>query len=320
MFEVEVLRISKEFPSRALSGKEPLVLRGISAQLPPGKIIGILGPTESGKTTFMRILAGLLRPDRGEVLYKGGGVCCKSSQETAWMQLRRKISYMPEERGLYPNLSLAEQILYLLRLKGLSEPEAKEELERWRLRIGIEKAALQHSSQKLPRNIQQKAFLILVLAADPELLILDDPFAGLDPVTILDMEELFRELAQKGTTIIFSTPRLEEADSLCEYVLMMNKGRLLVEGATEQVRRKFARPEYELVVSTPVENLEWPAEVTVQPLTSHKARISLSDPAYVRSFLEKILPQTDVHLFQEQLPSLKEVFKELEERNLHYMS
>lgn len=265
--------------------------------LPGGQIIGLLGPNGSGKTTLMRIIVGLLAPDTGEVRIGG---------QPLSPALVRQIGYMPEERGLYPKMRAQEQLLYFLRLKGLSTASAKEEIAYWAKRLDM--PWLDRPAKTLSKGMQQKVQLALALAGRPPILLLDEPFSGLDPIVTAEIETLLLELAQNGTTIVLSTHRLEQVDHLCQYVLMIYRGKLHLSGAVTKLKASFAEPVYELELSTPLDQLQWPSEAHIQPLSAHQAVVRLPASSTGRALLENLLPQTDIRLFRQRLPTVKEIF------------
>lgn len=265
--------------------------------LPGGQIIGLLGPNGSGKTTLMRIIVGLLAPDTGEVRIGG---------QPLSPALVRQIGYMPEERGLYPKMRAQEQLLYFLRLKGLSTASAKEEIAYWAKRLDM--PWLDRPAKTLSKGMQQKVQLALALAGRPPILLLDEPFSGLDPIVTAEIETLLLELAQNGTTIVLSTHRLEQVDHLCQYVLMIYRGQLHLSGAVATLKTSFTEPVYELELSTPIDQLQWPSEAHIQPLSAHQAVVRLPAGSTGRVLLENLLPQTDIRLFRQRLPTVKEIF------------
>ncbi len=291
---IQVEGVSKAFIGP--TGKV-VALENVSAQLPPGQIIGLLGPNGSGKTTLLRILVGLLPPDTGRVLYGG---------QPLSLQLRRTIGYMPEERGLYPNMRAQEQLLYLLRLKGLSASEAKQAIAYWAQRLDM--PWLDRRAKTLSKGMQQKVQLALALAGRPSVLLLDEPFSGLDPIIAAEIESLLKELAQSGTTIVLSTHRLEQVDHLCQHVLMIYRGRIPLQGPVEALRQRFAEPLYELEVSYPIREISWPAEAAVQFLDTYKAQVRLPEGMPSRALLNALPPEAEIRLFRQRLPTIKDIF------------
>lgn len=272
-------------------------LEKVSVTLPSKGIIGLLGPNGSGKTTLLRILMGLLSPDTGEVQY---------GDRPLTAETRRRFGYMPEERGLYPKMKAYDQLLYLLQLKGLSRAQAESEIAYWAERL--ETPWLDRPARALSKGMQQKVQLILALAGNPPVLLLDEPFSGLDPVVAAEVEVLLRELVQKGLLLILSTHRLEQVDELCDFVMLIHKGHLGLAGETEALRRQHWSCTYEVQTASPLSALSWPEGTLVQPLSSHQALIQLPSSYSSRSFLQELLSQTEITFFAEKLPTIKEIF------------
>jgi|GEM_PF-2509342 len=272
-------------------------LKAVSAQLPAGQIVGLLGPNGSGKTTFLRIATGILPPDEGQLLWEGRPLT---------RELQRRFGYMPEERGLYPRMPAEEQLRYLLRLRGLSKAAAQQTIHHWADRIGA--PWLHRPARTLSKGMQQKVQLILALAGDPLALLLDEPFSGLDPLVASEIEELLRQEALTGRLVLLSTHRLEQVDHLCDYVLLIHQGKVCLEGPVGDLRRRFWDLRYEIETATPVAELSWPAEVTVTPLTPYRAHLILPPTYSARHLLERLLPQTEVRSFAERLPTMREIF------------
>lgn len=269
----------------------------VSAQLPAGKIIGLLGPNGSGKTTLLRILTGILSPDQGRLLYQ-------SKPITA--EIQRKFGYMPEERGLYPKMTVYEQLLYFLRLRGLSRAEAQRQIHYWAQRLDM--PWLRRPARTLSKGMQQKVQLTLALAGAPPLLLLDEPFSGLDPIAAHEVETVLKEKVQEGTTILLSTHRLEQVDQLCDYVLLIHKGYLRLAGYTTSLRHNFWRHEYEIDTSPPPSSLHFPQGIEV--ISAENGRYLLRVPTTFSSndLLSLLAGQAEVHFFAKRLPTIREIF------------
>lgn len=274
-----------------------IALDDISAALPSAGIVGLLGPNGSGKTTLMRIIMGILPPERGEVRYQGKPLTRSE---------RRHFGYMPEERGLYPKMTVQAQLLYLLRLKGLSSAAARREIQYWAEVLNM--SWVDRPARTLSKGMQQKVQLALALTGNPPVLLLDEPFSGLDPVVSAEIEALLREKAQQNTLILLSTHRLEQVDHLCDYILLIHRGRLLLTGKTEQVRRDFWNRMYEIETTLPLKALTFPEGISITPQSENRAYISLPETLTARTLLEGLLPQTEIRFFAEKLPTIREVF------------
>ena len=222
-------------------------LDNLSLSLAGGEIVGFVGANGAGKSTTMRIVMGVLAADTGTVTWKG------SPMDAA---IRRSIGYMPEERGLYPRMKVAEQLVYLARLHGLSASAAKAAAERWTERLGLE-GRRGDEVQSLSLGNQQRVQLAAALVSDPELLILDEPFSGLDPVAVDVMSQVLLERAAAGVPTLFSSHQLDVVERLCDRVVIIRSGRLVADGTIPELQATET-PRWRVVVeqaagSPPVE-------------------------------------------------------------------
>jgi ABC-2 type transport system ATP-binding protein len=199
--------------------------------VPEGTSFGFLGTNGAGKTTTMRMILDLLRPDSGQITWNGRDV----------RQVpRRSFGYLPEERGLYPKMRVDEQLLFLARLNGLSKQAAEKELTEWLERFQIS-ANRKKRIEELSKGNQQKVQFLATILHDPTILVMDEPFSGLDPVNANVLKEAFLEMHRRGKTIIFSTHQLEQAEELCQEIVIINKGQSVVQGSVREVKRKPGR-------------------------------------------------------------------------------
>jgi ABC-2 type transport system ATP-binding protein len=204
-----------------------VALDGLTFTVPPGQVFGFLGPNGAGKTTAMRAVVGVVALDGGEVRWRGAPIDA---------QTRRTFGYMPEERGLYPGMVVLEQLEYLGRLHGMSTGDAHDAARHWAERLGVaDKASVK--LETLSQGNQQRVQLAAALVHEPELLVLDEPFAGLDPVGVDAMSEVLAERAAQGATVLFSSHQLDLVENLCKTVAIIHRGRLVAEGDVEDLRR-----------------------------------------------------------------------------------
>jgi ABC-2 type transport system ATP-binding protein len=203
-----------------------VALDGISFSVEAGQMFGFVGPNGAGKTTTMRIILGVLAADRGEVLFRGTPVDFES---------RTRFGYMPEERGLYPKMRVRAQLVYLARLHGLAERAATESADRWIERLGLSERAGDRV-EELSLGNQQRVQLAAALVHDPELLVLDEPFSGLDPVGVDVLSDVLAGYAAGGVPVVFSSHQLELVERLCEAVAIIKDGRLVASGRVEELR------------------------------------------------------------------------------------
>jgi ABC-2 type transport system ATP-binding protein len=203
-------------------------IKDLSLDVPEGALFGFLGPNGAGKTTTMRLILDLIRPDAGQITWHGVPVRAVA---------RRSFGYLPEERGLYPKMEVQAQLLFLARLAGLSKQEALAALEEWLERFQITENRLK-KVEDLSKGNQQKVQFLAAILHNPTILIMDEPFSGLDPVNATVLKEAFLELHRRGKTIIFSTHQLEQVEELCEDMVLINHGHVVVQGRVQEIRRQ----------------------------------------------------------------------------------
>ncbi len=203
----------------------------LSMEVKEGSIFGFLGANGAGKTTTMRMILDIIRPDTGRITWNG-----KDVREVA----RRSWGYLPEERGLYPKMMVEEQLLFLAQLNGLSKQAARKELNEWLERFQIN-ANRKKKVEELSKGNQQKVQFLATIMHDPAILIMDEPFSGLDPVNANVLKEAFLEMHRRGKTIIFSTHQLEQVEELCQDVVIINKGQSVVQGNVQEIKRQHGR-------------------------------------------------------------------------------
>ena len=203
----------------------------LSMEVPEGAIFGFLGANGAGKTTTMRMILDILRPDSGSITWNGRDV-----REVP----RRSWGYLPEERGLYPKMRVDEQLLFLARLQGVSKPDARKALDEWLERFQIT-ANRGRRIEELSKGNQQKVQFLAAMLHNPDILIMDEPFSGLDPINATVLKEAFLEMHRRGKTIIFSTHQLEQAEELCQEIVIINKGQSVVQGSVREVKRQQGR-------------------------------------------------------------------------------
>jgi ABC-2 type transport system ATP-binding protein len=201
----------------------------LSMEVKEGGLFGLLGPNGAGKTTTMRMILDIFRPDSGQITWNGKPVRQVS---------RRSWGYLPEERGLYPKMEVDEQLVFLARLNGLSKPDASRELEVWLERFQINEN--RHKKiEELSKGNQQKIQFLAAILHNPSVLIMDEPFSGLDPVNANVLKEALLEMHRQGKTIIFSTHQLEQVEELCEDIVILNKGQSVVQGNVREIKRQY---------------------------------------------------------------------------------
>lgn len=278
----------------------------ISLTIEQGQIFGLLGPNGAGKTTLIRMITGIFYPDEGEILFNGKKF--DPLNDVAY------IGYMPEERGLYKKMKIGEQALYLAQLKGLSKAEATKKAKEWFIKLDMH-SWWNKKVEDLSKGMSQKFQFVTTVMHDPKLIILDEPFSGLDPVNAnLIKDEIFN-LAQNGATVIFSTHRMEQVEEICDHIVLVNKGQKILDGTVASVKQDFKENLYSVQFS----NQLLPEHLAIHLFEVIKRKgneiIIKRDPGYsnndiLQYFINKGLA---IHSFNEILPSLNEIFIRLVE-------
>ncbi|MEJ5201940.1 MAG: ATP-binding cassette domain-containing protein [Anaerolineales bacterium] len=290
MATIEVEGITKSFNSRR-------VVDEVSFSVEAGEIFGLLGPNGAGKTTTIRIILDIFKPDSGRVAVLGGAM------NTGKLD---RIGYLPEERGLYQETRLEETLVYLATLKGLSKAEAKRRVAEF-----LEKFELaEHKKKKvreLSKGMQQKAQLIATLVHKPDLVIVDEPFSALDPINTQMVKELLREEKQRGTTVVMCSHQMHQVQELCDRVLLIHQGRVMLYGQVDETRRRFAGRE---VLISPSKDLP-PVMPGVETVTmvNGGAHLTLNSGVSPQQLLRWLVEQKiTVEHFETVMPSLDEIF------------
>ncbi|WP_327068518.1 ABC transporter ATP-binding protein [Kitasatospora sp. NBC_01302] len=278
---------------------DTVALREMTFEVRSGEIFGFVGSNGAGKTTTMRIVLGVLAADAGEVRWDGDRVTLRT---------RSRIGYMPEERGLYPRMRVGEQLEYLARLHGLSAAEATRATREWTERLGVA-ARIGDEVQKLSLGNQQRVQLAAALVHDPVILVLDEPFSGLDPVAVDVMSEVLRDKAASGVPVIFSSHQLELVERLCDRVGIVRSGAMVACGPVDELRSGGGEL---LVVDAPAAPGGWAAGVP--GVTSHRMEgsrtvLELAPGTDGQAVLAAALATGPVREFARRRPSLTELFR-----------
>jgi ABC-2 type transport system ATP-binding protein len=290
---LELIELTKRY-------REVAALDGLSLEACPGRVLGFLGPNGAGKTTAMRCMLGLVRPDGGEVRWRGRPV---SSRE--W----RRFGYMPEERGLYPQMPVREQLEYLARLSGLAAGVAAGAVERWLDRLGLLERA-DERVEALSHGNQQRVQLAAALVHDPDLLVLDEPFAGLDPLGVDALATVIGELADAGAAVVFSSHQLDLVQDVCRDVVVIERGRVALAGSLDALRSASRRRYVDVGFR---DGLTWVPEVD-------RGRVLAAEPGRTRLEIDTgVDPEQIVALarregelsrFSFEPPALSDLFRE----------
>lgn len=279
---------------------------GVSFSVPEGCIFGLLGPNGAGKTSLIRIITGITQADQGSVSLDGGQLDHRNPS---------KIGYMPEERGLYKQMKIGEHLVYLARLKGMSKAEAEHELQFWLTKFGIADWR-KKKVQELSKGMQQKIQFISTVIHKPRLLILDEPFSGLDPINAnLIQEEIF-ELKSKGTSIILSTHRMEQVEEICEYMVMINQGKNVLHGPLKEVKERFKEHLFRIKYKGTLLSDSLPKGIQLIHSKKGEITIQVDDDAYSNQYLSSLINQgIFIESFEEILPTVNEIFIKVVEKS-----
>ena len=279
-----------------------VALDGASFTANPGRIVGFLGPNGAGKTTTMRCIFGLARPDRGEVRWQG---------VTVDREARLRFGYMPEQRGLYPRMRVLEQLSYFAQQHGMSGKAANAASARWLERMGLADRA-KSKLEELSHGNQQRIQLGVALVHDPELLVLDEPFSGLDPIGSETMQTILRERAAAGVGVVFSSHQLDLVEDLCEDVVIVNRGRIAAAGAIDDLRAASARRHLEVeVVGNGNAWLDGRPDLTIVEQRGDFARLIAPADLDLAGVLSAASAAGPVRRFAFQPPTLSELFMDL---------
>lgn len=275
-----------------------VALDGAGFRVDRGRILGFLGPNGAGKTTAMRVVFGLIRPDAGTVRWNGTEV---GPEE------RLRFGYMPEERGLYPKMKVRAQLLHFARLSGLAGAAAAAAVDHWLDVLGLADRG-DAKLEELSHGNQQRIQLAAALAHNPELLILDEPFAGLDPIGVESLAGTLRELASEGVTIVFSSHQLDLVEDVCQDVAIINEGRIVLTGALDEVRNRSSKRRLTVDVNGAPWVPDWPGvEVVDGPGPAH---CIVDDDAPVADLLAAAGEHGVVNRFLFEPPRLTDLFRE----------
>jgi ABC-2 type transport system ATP-binding protein len=294
---LELLHLKKYFSTQK-------AVDDISFSVERGQIFGLLGPNGAGKTTLIRMITGIFYPDEGEIIFDG--------KKFDPINDVSSIGYMPEERGLYKKMKIGEQTLYLAQLKGLSRHDAMERIKEWFVKFEME-TWWNKKVEDLSKGMSQKLQFVTTILHNPKLVILDEPFSGLDPVNSnLIKDEIFR-LAKNGSTIIFSTHRMEQVEEICNHIVLVNKGKKILDGTVRKVKQEFKENLFSIGTGDlPVQNGSAPFEVVGTRENNHVVRIREGhQPNDVLQFL--LQQGVSIHSFNEIFPSLNDIFIKLVE-------
>lgn len=271
----------------------------VSFDIPKGTVFGFLGPNGAGKSSLIRIITSITAADEGRILLDGEPISEMTSSQ---------MGYMPEERGLYKKMKVGEQLLYLAQLKGMSKADAKASIKKWFVKFGIEDW-WSKKVDELSKGMQQKIQFIATVVHNPKLLILDEPFSGLDPINTNLIKDEIAELNRQGTSIIFSTHRMEQVEKVCDRIVLINQGEVILEGDVDEVKQDY---------KDNIFKIEFDGNMPADLQSPHFTIISDDDTSVTiqateghngNELLQNLINKgIEIKSYQEVLPTLNEIF------------
>ena len=296
MYALEVINLSKNF-----NGIK--AVDNASFTVPEGSVFGLIGRNGAGKTTTIRMMMNIYMPDSGEVILRGA----KIGQE-----FKDKVGYLPEERGLYKKMKIGEQAMYLAQLKGLSKSESLEKIKYWFKKFEME-SWWNKKVEDLSKGMSQKLQFVTTVLHEPKLIILDEPFSGLDPLNANLIKDEIYGLAQRGSTIIFSTHRMEQVEEICNHIILMNLGKKILDGTVTDVKQQCKENKFNVQFKGQPTELASPI-FTIEHQEKQQLIVKINE-GYTSNHVLNYLLQQDVLIerFNEILPSLNDIFIHLVE-------
>ncbi|ALV22905.1 MAG: ABC transporter ATP-binding protein [Carnobacterium sp.] len=273
---------------------------GVSFTIRDGEIMGMIGQNGAGKTTTFRLILNFLMADQGEVLWNGQPLK-KSDYDI--------IGYLPEERGLYPKVTIEDQLIYFARLRGKTKKEIQPLIDGWMEKFEV-KGKKTDKVKSLSKGNQQKVQLISTLIHQPKLVILDEPFSGLDPVNASLLEEGIKELKRNGSCVIFSSHDMNNVEEICDNLIMLRNGEMVLEGSVRDIREKFGRTKLFLETTIKDEDLlALPGVTHLKKTKDGLTVLDLSDAEYGKEIFEVVTKEGYISTFSQQPPTLEEIFR-----------
>ena len=290
---LEVRSVSKSYSHHK-------ALDDVSISVPEGQIFGLLGPNGAGKTSLIRIINQITMPDQGDILFNGNYL---SSDHI------KAIGYLPEERGLYKKMKVGEQALYLAQLKGMSTAEAKVALKEWFQKFDI-KPWWDKTVEDLSKGMAQKVQFITTVLHRPKLLIFDEPFSGFDPINANIIKDEIIKLKEQGTSIIFSTHRMESVEELCDHIALIDKSKKILDGPVQQIKENYKQQIYSVDFSS--SNLDFlnalPEPFKLVNKSNYQADIQILNQTPASDLIRFLLDKSDIKAFEEKIPTINEIF------------
>jgi len=281
-------------------------VNGISLEVGKGEIYGLLGANGAGKTTTMRMVLGLIYPDGGSILYNG---------KPYSTELLHTMGYLPEERGLYPKIKVSDQLIYLAQLRGMSKKDADKSLKYWLERFEVPEY-YNKKVEELSKGNQQKIGFIASVIHSPQIIILDEAFSGLDPVNVELLKSTVKELRDNGTSILFSTHRMEHVEELCRNITILHRSNAVLQGNIKELKKQFPREKVIISTEQEVSGLEQISGVTKVIRHEYGYELSIENESVGGDILRHAMNQSEITRFEIKEPTLNEIFiKTVGDRN-----
>jgi ABC-2 type transport system ATP-binding protein len=293
MNALEVEGISKRFG-------DSYAVKKLSFMIPPGTIYGLLGPNGAGKTTTIRMVMNIIIPDEGSIKVLGR----RMNEE-----IKERIGYLPEDRGLYPKMKIGELLLFLAEIKGLKVVEARKEIDGWLERFDLSDWKGK-KVEELSRGMQQKLQFIATVIHQPELIILDEPFSGLDPVNTKLLKDIMLEMRDKGRTIVFSTHRMEQVEMICDNICLINKAERVLEGNLSQIKKQYAKNTVVLDYEGEASFIKNLPEVEKIDDYGKLMEIKVKEKSSPQDLLPKLVGKITINKYEVKEPTLNAIFIE----------
>ncbi|MCY9593341.1 DUF4162 domain-containing protein [Paenibacillus chitinolyticus] len=291
MLPLELEHVTKQYG-------EKTAVNGISLQVKPGEIYGLLGGNGAGKTTTMRMSLGLIYPDGGTIRWNGKGY---------GDELRRLMGYLPEERGLYPKYKVSEQLIYLAELRGIKRKEADRTLKEWLAKFEVPEY-YDKRVEELSKGNQQKIQFIASVLHDPSIIIMDETFSGLDPVNVELLKGTVKELRDNGKAILFSSHRMDHVEELCENICILHRSNTVLQGNLREIKQSFPKERVLLETKEAVPGLETIEGVTSVEKHLNGYEIRIREAGAAQRILAHAAAETDIYRYQLMEPTLNEIF------------
>jgi|SRR5579864_7576122 len=294
MYTIELVQVRKNYG-------DFVAVKNLTFNIEQGSVFGLLGPNGAGKTSTIRMMIGITAPDSGEVRLFGRPFDRKALE---------KVGYLPEERGLYKKMQMLDQLIFLAELHGMAAAAARQEAIEWCNRLDISDK-LASKVEELSKGMQQKIQFIAALLHDPDFIIMDEPFAGLDPVNADLLKNVLLEMKKKGKTILFSTHRMDQVEKLCDSICLINRGEAVLQGDLKQIKARYGKNSVQIGYEGDGAFLEHNTLVSAFNDYGNYVEVRLAPGADPQQLLHMVAERSRIDRFELMEPSLEEIFKEV---------